>query len=64
MSFCKSSKLDEIIKEMKSLGNVLVPFNYPKTLITWEDDLAIFKAREVTIDGYNLFFTLSKIRLQ
>lgn len=60
MSFCKSSKLDEIIKEMKSLGNVLVPFNYPKTLITWEDDLAIFKAREVTIDGYNLFLHYQK----
>jgi len=57
----KRQKLNEIVKEMKSLGDVLVPFNYPKASITsWEDDLGIFKAREVVIDGYSLFIHYQK----
>jgi hypothetical protein len=56
MYFYKQSKLDDIVKEVKSLGEVLVPFNYPLKQITgWEDDLAIFKMREITIDGYQIF---------
>jgi len=57
----KQQVLDEIAKEMKSLGEVLVPFNYPKMPVgIWEDDLGIFKARQVTIDGYSLFLHYQK----
>jgi hypothetical protein len=61
MYFYKQSKLDDIVKEVKSLGEVLVPFNYPLKQITgWEDDLAIFKMREITIDGYQIFIHYQK----
>jgi hypothetical protein len=61
MYFYIQSKLDDIVKEMKSLGEVLVPFNYPlKPISSWEDDLAIFKMREVTIDGYQIFIHYQK----
>lgn len=57
----KQQVLDEIVREMKSLGDVLVPFNFPKMPLSgWEDDLGIFKAREVVIDGYSIFLHYQK----
>lgn len=57
----KQQNLDEIVGEMKALGEILVPFNYPKVSVSsWEDDLGIFKARSVVIDGYSLFIHYQK----
>lgn len=51
----KQQKLDEIIDEMRSMGEVLVPYNYPKVSVNiWGDQLVIFKEREAIIDGYPL----------
>ena len=54
-------KIDDVVKEMKALGEVLVPFNYPiKPITSWEDELSIFKVRELTIDGYEIFIHYMK----
>ena len=52
--FYKESKLEDIIENMRALGDMLIPHNFPKAplLMTTEDDLSIFKQREATIDGY------------
>lgn len=61
MTNYKLSKLDDIIREIKSLGEVLIPFNYPlKAISSWEDDLAIFKQRDIVVDGYQLFIHYMK----
>jgi len=43
------------IKELKKLGKLLIPYNYPKTKSEeYEDDLLIFKSRKFIIDGYSV----------
>lgn len=57
----KQENLDEIIKGMKALGEVLIPFNYPKVPFdSNEDEIGIFKMRNVTIDGYSLLLHYNK----
>lgn len=58
----KEPKLDEVIESMRTLGEIIVPFNYPKTAIsrTMEDELSFFKEREAMIDGYSVFLVFQK----
>jgi len=57
----KEPNLEDIIENMRALGDLLVPYNYPKTLpTTMEDDLAIFKQREAVIDGYPIIIHYQK----
>lgn len=55
-----SPKLSEIVQIMKGIGEVLVPFNFPRVPLSVEDELGIFKAREAEIDGYPLFLHYQK----
>lgn len=58
----KEPKLDEIIEGMRELGDVLIPYNYPKAppQMTLEDDLAIFKHKEAIVDGYPIILHYQK----
>jgi hypothetical protein len=57
----KEQKLDEIIEEMRNVGEVLVPYNYPKGSVNiWGDQLIIFKEREAIIDGYPVIIHYQK----
>lgn len=57
----KEKKLSQIVKGMKSLGNMLVPYNYPLSLSSFfDDDLEIFKERESCIDGYSVIIHYQK----
>lgn len=58
----KELKLEEIIECMRTFGDMLIPFNFPKTPLsnTMEDDLAIFKQREAIIDGYPIIIHYQK----
>jgi hypothetical protein len=60
--FYKESKLEEIIEGMRALGDMLIPYNFPKAPppTTMEDDLAIFKQREAIIDGYPIMLHYQK----
>jgi hypothetical protein len=58
----KELKLEQIIEHMRTLGDMLIPFNFPKSPLsnTMEDDLAIFKQREAIIDGYPIIIHYQK----
>ena len=56
----KPAKLDEIVRVMKGVGEVIVPFNFPKVPFNPEDELSIFKSRYATVDGYQIFMHYQK----
>jgi hypothetical protein len=57
----KEPKLDEVIDSMRTLGDMLIPHNFPKAPpTTMEDDLSIFKEREAIIDGYPMILHYQK----
>lgn len=58
--FYKEPKLDEIVDNMRKLGEMLIPYNFPLAPITLEDDLAIFKERETVVDGYPIILHYQK----
>jgi hypothetical protein len=60
--FYKESKFEKIIESMRALGEILIPYNFPKAPLstTTEDDLAIFKQKEVVIDGYPIVLHYQK----
>ena len=52
--------LSQHVFEMRRLGEVLVPYNFPKAPPTVEDDINILKIRELTVDGYDVCCHYSK----
>jgi len=49
--------IDEIVESMRSVGETLIPHNYPKSkppLPGKEDELLLFKKKSVIVDGWNL----------
>lgn len=55
-----TDKLDQIANDMKSFGDFLVPFNFPRSPAETEEDINVLKTREETIDGYSLILHYSK----
>lgn len=50
-----SKEIDQSVQELKNLGKILIPYNYPKTKLgNEEDDLLVFKTRLFVVDGYSL----------
>jgi hypothetical protein len=57
----EDSNLDEIIDRMRGMGDILIPYNFPNNhSYLVEEELAIFKEREVIIDGIPLFLNYQK----
>lgn len=56
----ENNSLEKTIKEIKSLGDILVSYNYPVASIDLEEDLQILKLRQITIDGYDIMICYSK----
>ena len=54
------TSFDDHIAEMKHLGNILVPYNYPVVTIEAENEINVLKTREVMVDGYTLVLHYSK----
>lgn len=52
--------LDEIVEEIKNLGDLLVSYNYPMAPKEWEDDIYMLKSQEVDIDGYTVTIYFSR----
>ncbi len=50
----KKISLDQIIDEMKTLGDYLVPYNWPQHDPALEDDITVLKTRVIDIDGYTV----------
>ena len=57
----KKIDFDDIVDEMKKVGDILVPYNWPQNDPKLENDLHILKNRMLTVDGYSigLHFTRS-----
>lgn len=57
----KHKSLDEIIENLRLLGEMIVPYNFPMVPPpVGEDDLAVFKEREIIIDGYEVIVNYQK----
>lgn len=52
--------LDKLIHNMTVIGDMLVPFNFPRGPILEDSDLDILKQREATIDGYPVWMLYQK----
>ena len=50
--------LDKHIKEMRSLGDFLMPYSFPR--IDEEGLIGDLKLREIPVDGYNLILNFSR----
>jgi hypothetical protein len=48
----KGISLERTISEMKSLGETLIPYNYPKDTAATDDEIFYLKLREIIVDGY------------
>lgn len=59
----KDWTLDEIIYNMRLLGEMIIPYNFPKVApihLFLGDALIFFKERDATIDGYSVFLHYQK----
>ena len=52
--------LDELIIEIKNLGDALIPYNFPKAHPNLENDLSVLKTNECIIDGYGVIIHYAK----
>lgn len=56
----KHKGLDSHIREIKALGNYLMPFNCPRVSIVEEEEVNCIKGREIVVDGYTLIVHFNK----
>ena len=52
--------IDEIMDQMRSMGELLVPYNFPKADPRLENDLNILKTVDCIVDGYSICLHFSK----
>ena len=55
-----SQNIDDLVEEMKGVGDILVPYNWPQNDPKLENDLNSLKTRFAEIDGYNLVVHFSR----
>lgn len=56
----QGKNLAQNVKEIKSFGNFLMPYNFPKTSLEDEDDIGFIKSREIVVDGYTVVVYYNK----
>lgn len=59
MSTTKIS-LEQLIEEMKNVGDFLVPYNWPKNNPNLEDDINILKIRHIDFCGYDIVINFNR----
>lgn len=52
--------LEQTVKRIKAMGDVLVPYNFPRNDPALEDDLNALKLTKTTVDGYDIALYYSK----
>jgi hypothetical protein len=55
-----TEKIHEIIEHMKSLGEMLMAYNFPRSEPEVEDEINVLKSREMNVDGYHVILHYSK----
>lgn len=57
----KEPTLDQTVKTLRSIGELLIDYNFPKVPLNLrEDELSVLKQRETYIDGYPLILSYQK----
>ena len=56
----KTKRIDEHIEEMRAIGEILMPHNFPKVSHQEEETVNVFKDRDVTVDGYEVTICYNK----
>lgn len=56
----KTEILDNIVEKMRSIGDQLVPYNFPRVKGNVEDQVENYKLREIVIDGYKVVLHYNK----
>lgn len=56
----KTVPLSQVIDEMKAIGDMLVPHNYPSKTSKSENDILALKTRVISIDGYSVGIYFSR----
>lgn len=51
---------DEVVRETKSLGELLMQYSQPHKSKEYEEDIQCLKVREITVDGYSVVICYSK----
>lgn len=59
--FYKQDKLKDIVADMREFGEKMIPYNVPKGKKENEEDIGIFKSRNIVVDGYEIraYYTIS-----
>ena len=52
--------LDDVMDQMKTVGDSLVPYNYPRNNPHLEDDIHLLKVAETSVDGYEIVIYFSR----
>ncbi len=53
-------QIDEHVKRMRAMGEILVSYNFPKVKPEEEDAVSVLKERDIVADGYDLCCHYSK----
>jgi hypothetical protein len=53
-------RFDDAVAQIKRLGDILVPYNFPQNDPSLEDDLNAIKVRRMVVDGYGISLYYSK----
>jgi len=54
-------KLNDIIEQMRSVGEYIMPYSFPHVPVSMEDEsLIIFRQRDAVIDGYSITVNYQK----
>jgi len=52
--------LQDTVREMKRMGELLIPYTIPKVSLEDENRIKILKQRNITVDGYDIIVSYSK----
>ena len=58
------NKADEVIERLKRMGELLVPYTFPRNDQAIEEDITILKTSDVTVDGYEITLHYNKADYQ
>ena len=52
--------LNTLVGQMRTMGDMLIPYSFPYCEIHEEQEISILKSREICIDGYNVEVSFNK----
>lgn len=56
----KQKPINKIVQEMKNMGELLLPYNYPKKPFSYEEYINVLKTKEIVVDGHFLILNYTK----